>query len=296
MANLALEETISSLPSALRNDRFRVLQRGVYDSEETDVYVNEENDFAFLCPRPAVDYVRYKPRVETLKLRDYKQTLEVVQRRFEKIERFFVDVRSVLEIGAGDGAFLAYVGSRTPGVALASQEVDENTRPDRDAIADLTQYGSFEEVRASRERFDRVCLFHVLEHVFEPETFLRAAAAVLTSQGRLVIEVPSLRDPLISLYDCEAYRRFYFQRQHPYVYSPASLGRLLSESGFEVECSIAHQRYGLENHLHWLAAGEPGGSKSLREILRSCEADYLTALERASYADSVIAVARPSPD
>jgi hypothetical protein len=109
-----------------------------------------------------------------------------------------------------------------------------------------------------------------------------------------VIEVPSLRDPLLSLYDCEAYRRFYFQRQHPYVYSARSLSRLLDHVGYSIEEAIDHQRYGLENHLHWLAASEPGGSELARSVLGACESDYLADLERSGQTDSVIVVVHPA--
>jgi SAM-dependent methyltransferase len=290
---VSLEKTIEDLPSCLRESRFRLLQHGVYDSPETDVYIDEEGDFAFLCPRPEVDYVRYKPRVATLELAGYKKSLAVVQRRFEKIRGCFRGARNVLEIGAGDASFLAHVGSQCPDVALASQEIDQNTRAARDAVPGLTQHASFDEVRASGERYDLVCMFHVLEHVFAPGEFLADATACLAPGGRLVIEVPSLSDPLLSLYGCEAYRRFYFQRQHPYVYSAGSLTRLLTQLGFEVEQAIDHQRYGLENHLHWLYAGKPGGSELLRGIFGGCEDGYLRALERAGHADSFIGVARP---
>jgi 2-polyprenyl-3-methyl-5-hydroxy-6-metoxy-1,4-benzoquinol methylase len=289
---MSFEETMEGVPSPLRESRFRLLQRGVYDSQETNVYINEEGDFAFLSPRPEVEYVRYKPRVSTLDLVDYKKSLAGVQRRFEKVRDCFRGVRNVLEIGAGDGSFLAHVGTQCPDVALASQEIDQNTRAARDAIRGLTQYESFDDIRASGEHYDLVCMFHVLEHVLVPGRFLADAAECLAPAGRLVIEVPSLRDPLLSLYRCEAYRSFYFQRQHPYVYSANSLSRLLMHFGFEVEHAIDHQRYGLENHLHWLSEGRPGGSETLREIFRSCGADYLRALESAGHADSFIAVAR----
>jgi SAM-dependent methyltransferase len=214
-----------------------------------------------------------------------------VQRRYEKIAACFEGVGSVLEVGAADGSFLAHVASQRPGLALASFEVDQNTRPARDALPGLRQYESFEAVQRAGERYELVCLFHVLEHVFDPGRFLADCAGCLAAGGRLIIEVPSLDDPLLSLYECEAYRRFYFQRQHPYVYSAASMTRLLKHLGFELERGIPHQRYGLENHLGWLSSGKPGGSAPLRELLSSCEAEYARCLEQAARTDSFIAVA-----
>jgi SAM-dependent methyltransferase len=292
---MSLEETIQRLPSPFREGRFHLLRSGVHDSAETEVYLNEEEDFAFLHPRPEVDYVRYKPRVATLGLAEYKKSLAVVQRRFEKVRAGFRNARSALEVGASDASFLAHLATQCPDIRLASQEVDQNTRPARDTLAGLVQYANLEEVRRSGERFDVICMFHVLEHIFEPGPFLSNCAACLEPGGRLIIEVPSLDDPLLTLYDCEAYQRFYFQRQHPYVYSAGSMKRLLQHEGFEVERAIHHQRYGLENHLHWLSAGKPGGSARLREILADCESAYTTCLEGQGRADAFIALARAAP-
>jgi hypothetical protein len=287
-------ESIKGLPPPFREQAYRLLQKGVYDSPETDVYVNQAADFAFLHPRPQYDYVYYKSRVLTLNLEKYKKTLPVVQRRYEKIAACFESVGGVLEVGAADGSFLAHVATRCSGLTLASLEVDENTRPGRDALPGLRQYESFDAVRRAGERYEIVCLFHVLEHVFEPGEFLADCVACLAPGGRLIVEVPSLDDPLLSLYDCEAYRRFYFQRQHPYVYSARSMTRLLERLGFEVERPIHHQRYGLENHLGWLSSGKPGGSERLREVLSTCENEYMRCLEQTGRTDSFIAVARPA--
>ncbi len=286
--------SIEGLPASFREDGYRLLQRGIYDSPDTDAYVNEAGDFAFLYPRPEYDYVYYKSRVVTLNLANYKKVLPVVERRYEKIAACLEGVGSVLEVGAADGSFLAHVASQRPGIALASLEVDENTRPARDALPGLRQYESFEAARGAAERYEIVCLFHVLEHIFDPGVFLADCVACLAPGGRLIVEVPSLDDPLLSLYDCEAYRRFYFQRQHPYVYSAGSLTRLLEHLGFEVERGIHHQRYGLENHLGWLSTGKPGGSALLREVFSTCEAEYTRCLEQAGRTDSFIAVARPA--
>jgi SAM-dependent methyltransferase len=293
---MSLEETIRGLPSPFCERRFHLLRRGVYDSADTEVYLNEdEQDFAFLHPRPEVDYVRYKPRVATLELSEYKKSLAVVQRRFEKVREAFRGARSVLEIGAGDASFLAHVATQCPNINLASQEIDQNTRPARDAVAGLVQYTNLEDVHRSGECFDVICMFHVLEHIFDPGHFLTHCVACLAPGGRLIIEVPSLDDPLLTLYDCEAYQRFYFQLQHPYVYSAGSLTRLLAHQGLEVERAIDHQRYGLENHLHWLSTGRPGGAEQLRQIFADCEAEYIACLERQGRADSFIALVRTAP-
>ena len=108
----------------------------------------------------------------------------------------------------------------------------------------------------------------------------------------MIIEVPCLKDPLLSLYDCPAYQQFYYQTQHPFVYSAPSLARLLGHAVLEIVEEIAFQRYGIENHLHWLSRGEPGGDASLREIFSGLDDDYRNAVELTGDTDTVIMVAK----
>ena len=162
----------------------------------------------------------------------------------------------------------------------------------RNELSWLTQYEDFS--AASGQRFDVVCLFHVLEHVIEPEPFLERCTALVAPGGRLVIEVPSLDDPLLSLYGLAAYQDFFYQPQHPYYYSAMSLGRLLETLGCTVEYLSAHQRYGLENHLNWLQTGRPGGNQTYRRVFASADANYRKSLEDSGHSDAVIAVSQCS--
>ena len=71
---------------------------------------------------------------------------------------------------------------------------------------------------------------------------------------------------------------------------------MLQAGGFSLDQSIDYQRYGLENHLQWLSAGEPGGSLALRKIFAGSEAGYVRDLERAGHVDSFIAVVQASTE
>lgn len=289
---MTLPQTIEHLPAPFNRESFTCLQQAIYDSTENDVYINSEGDFACLVPLPKVDYVSYVPRVQALGLSQYKRTMSVIRRRIEKIQHCFSGAASILEIGAGDGAFLGHVSEVFPSLHLAAFEIDQNTKAARKTLAGLREYSAFQEIRKARETFDLICLFHVLEHIVDPREFLTNCLACLTPQGRMIIEVPSLDDPLLTLYDSTAYRKFYFQRQHPYVYSSRSLRRLLVEENIHPEQLIPHQRYGLENHLNWLTKDKPGGNEQFRKIFTDCEANYMTALEKSGFTDAVIVIAK----
>jgi SAM-dependent methyltransferase len=167
-------------------------------------------------------------------------------------------------------------------------EPDSRTKPQRDQLSWLTQ---FQDIAAiGDQRFDVVCIFHVLEHILDPLPFLQRCISLLHKGGRLIIEVPSLDDPLVSLYDLPTYKDFFFQKQHPYYYSAPSLGRMIDALGSRVEALISHQRYGLENHLNWLRNNAPGGDAGFRQVFTGADASYRKSLEDSGHADAVIAI------
>jgi hypothetical protein len=282
----------SHLPKPLDGDNYKLLRRGISDDPIINVYTNDNGDFAFLHPMQAVDYAAYIPRVHSLGLQAYKKTLDGLERRLKKISPVLSSVNSILEIGAADAAFLAMVHEQFPGLDCYSVEPDQNTRAARDAMPWLKQASNISEVIGAGTNTDIVAMFHVFEHLEETQEFLANVKRVLTPNGFMLIEVPSLTDPLLSLYASPAYQSFYFQRQHPFVFSPPSLERVLAANGFAVERFIPHQRYGMENHLQWLTSASPGGNQHFLELFSNIDEGYRLSLEQAGTTDSIIALAK----
>ncbi len=288
-----VQPDLDRLPPPFRDERFRRLRHGVHDDPEIDVHINEAGDFAFLDPLPTTDYVSYTPRARKLGLEDYRRQLGVYSLRYANVAAPFEAAASVLEVVSGDGGFLAFVHDLRPQALLACVEPDQASRARRDALPWLVQYGDAAEIGG--QRFDLICMFHVLEHILDPLPFLARWAALLGPGGRLIIEVPSLDDPLRGLYAVPAYEDFLFQRQHPYCYAASSLRRLLEGAGYGVGSMIHHQRYGLENHLTWMRHGVPGGDPALRGVLADADGAYRASLEGSGHADTVIAVVESGP-
>ena len=282
---------LQSLPAPFNQESFHILRKGIYEHPEIDVYVTQAEDFTCLHPQPPFNYTQYSPRFQRLNLDEYRKRNQVIEKRYEKIRSYFSGPLSVLEIGSFDGAFLRLARERNDKLTLASLEVDTNTQAAREQPEWLEQHASFEELHARNLRFDVVCFFHVLEHIADPAVFLSSCAKALKPKGRIIFEVPSLDDPLRTLYRIEEYEDFYFQVQHPYVYSAKSLCRLLEQNGFHVLSCFGHQRYGLENHLTWLAQRRPGGDETLRAMFSPIDGIYRERLESNGHADAVIVIA-----
>lgn len=276
------------LVEPLGRDSFSLLRSGVQDDPAIDVYINEQRDFAVLDPMPVMDYASYERRFEKLGLKTYARSLSGPKGRLEKIRHLIPEDGRALEIGAADGAFLKLAKDALPNCALSAVEPDQQTKTARDDLPWLVQYETVGHAIEQGATFDLVMLFHVFEHVLDPAAFLTEVQQILAPDGSLLIEVPSLHDPLLTLYESAAYQAFYFQRQHPYVYSAPSLERVLKNGGFTTRRVVPYQRYGLENHLQWLAKGSPGGNERYRDLFAGSDASYRAALEAAGTTDTVI--------
>jgi 2-polyprenyl-3-methyl-5-hydroxy-6-metoxy-1,4-benzoquinol methylase len=118
---------------------------------------------------------------------DPRRRAAVVESEFAFMDALFDTPGTLLDIGAGDGAFIAHAAScgwDCVGVDPAASPSEAMTaatgrvRLIRGVLDDLP----------SGQRFDAVTLWDVIEHADDPEALLEAAAARLAPDGVLVIE------------------------------------------------------------------------------------------------------------
>jgi len=204
------------------------------------------------------------------------------QRRFEMLKTSLAD-RRVLDFGCGAGGFVHKAQALAAGIAGVEPE-----RRVRDYWGDsLTLYGNLAD---AGDGYDLITAFHVLEHLPDPRTMLRELAARLKDGGRLVIEVPSSEDVLLTLYDNDAFQRFTYWSQHLYLFNAETLRRLSTQADLRVLSIQQFQRYPLSNHLYWLSRGRPGGHKhwSFLDTPALTEA-YAASLAAVGKCDTLIA-------
>lgn len=116
-----------------------------------------------------------------------------------------------------------------------------------------------EEVSIKEGPFDLITCLQVLEHIDDPASFLKAIAKNLKSDGYLYLELPNIDDILLSYYEVEGYRGFYFREPHVSYFSIKTLKILLDKAGFKGEVKTI-QRYNILNHINWLLSGKPQDS------------------------------------
>lgn len=245
--------------SVFNNFSFYKLQDGVYGDDSLSVMISEDGSFAYLDPIPVMNYQNYITRNEKLGLQKQKNNEKIAENRFNKIKHLFKNSRNVCEIGAGSGFFLEYIANQMPSIELYSIEQDQNTLESRSRfVKHSNNFLSIDQVVDKNISFDLILMHHVLEHIIEPDTFLVQIKALMHKNSILVIEVPSLSDPLLTLYKNFEYKKFFYQVQHPYYYSMNSLEMLAESHSFTIMEKIHYQRYGLDNHMHWNMFNKPG--------------------------------------
>lgn len=204
------------------------------------------------------------------------------QRRFEMLKTALVN-RKVLDFGCGAAGFL--LKAQTIAAEVAGVE------PERrmggcwgDAIT------IHECLDNAGSGYDLITAFHVIEHLPDPCPTLSELASRLKNGGRLVIEVPSSEDALLTLYDSDAFQRFTYWSQHLFLFNAETLRRLAVQAGLRVVSIKQFQRYSISNHLYWLSDGRPGGHQhwSFLDTPTLTEA-YAASLAAVGKCDTLIA-------
>lgn len=131
------------------------------------------------------------------------------------------------------------------------------------------------------EGYDLITAFHVLEHLPDPREILKQLGGLLKPDGRMVVEVPSANDALLTLYNCEAFQRFTYWSQHLYLFTASTLTTLIKQEGLKVISVQHYQRYPLSNHLYWLSQDKPGGHMQW-SFLDTAEVNHAYAQSLAS--------------
>lgn len=140
---------------------------------------------------------------------------------------------SVLDIGCGNGGFLAALGScgqfRLFGTELAGASAQRAARRPEISL----QIGTLLHDSFPAESFDLVTLFHVFEHLPEPQETLTIVHRILKPGGRLVMSFPN-----VSSTQARIFRAAWLHLdppRHLFLMPPQAFAKAAESLGFRVE-------------------------------------------------------------
>ena len=212
------------------------------------------------------------------------------EKQFLRRLPFFKDLlmpgKRVLEIGCSSGFMLLplkekgyYVVGVEPSKGFTGF-LKERGIPAYESLAKISRM-------QKKTAFDLVLHFFVLEHVRDPVVFLKDALECVVKGGHMVFEVPNRNDPLLTIYNIEAFHKFYWSVAHNYYFNRPSLEYLVKQvaENFEI---INEQRYDLSNHITWALTGKPGGQgKYSAYFTPELEAEYRQSMVKTGYCDTL---------
>ena len=203
-------------------------------------------------------------------------------RRFEMLKPLLTN-KKILDFGCGAGGFLNKAQELAGNVA----GIELERRVCEYWEGKITIYPDFE---SARGKYDLITSFHVVEHLPDPRGILKTLANMLAEDGRMVIEVPSSEDALLTLYDSAAFQRFTYWSQHLFLFNAETLLKLAEQAGLRIVTIQQHQRYTLANHLYWLSQGKPGGHQKWSFLdNQELKTAYASSLAAMGKCDTLIA-------
>lgn len=187
------------------------------------------------CPTPSnlseyyqsEDYISHTDHRRTLFEKLYQGVKKLnLKRKVKLLKRFSASPGTILDFGAGTGDFL--LAAQNAGWTSMGVEPEAGARS-RGQAKGAQVWDSLDGVPP--QKFEVITLWHVLEHLPEPEDTIKALRDRLASNGHLIVAVPNYRS-----YDAKWYGPFwaaYDTPRHLWHFTRPAMKRLIKDLGFE---------------------------------------------------------------
>ncbi len=208
------------------------------------------------------------------------------KRRFNQFTKYLLN-KSILDFGCEFGGFLKFVknAKKKFGVELNKNCISYLKKNSKNIVVTNN-------IKNINEKFDVITLFHVLEHLPNQVETLIELKNKLKKTGKIILEVPSANDILLSIKELNSFKNFTFWHEHLILHTIQSLKKILSKAGFKRIEIIEYQRYDLSNHLGWFLKNKPGGHNYFKNLIdKKSKLNYENYLVKNHKTDTLIAIA-----
>lgn len=196
--------------------------------------------FKITHPRPALNeigayyksdkYVSHSNKSFGLMSMLYKQVRKIALNGKYKLLKEKINGKSILDIGCGTGAFIAFMQDK--GFDVTGVEPDEDARRNAEQLFRVKPKEESFLQYAEAESFDLITMWHVLEHVYDLNERISTIHRILKNDGLLCVAVPNPE-----CYDAELYKEFWAAwdvPRHLWHFRPKDIKSLFSNYSFEM--------------------------------------------------------------
>ena len=158
------------------------------------------------------------------------RTITLRQKRSLVQQTTRLNTGTLLDIGAGTGAFAAFM--KKSGWRVTGLEPDAEARRKATEVNNISLLPSDQLFELPSDGFDCITMWHVLEHVHNLDGYLQSLHRILKTNGRLMIAVPNYTS-----FDAKHYQSdwaAYDVPRHLYHFSPQSMKTLLARHQFRL--------------------------------------------------------------
>lgn len=265
---------------------------GKYTKDKVKIYRCHECNV--IWHDPVLDIDQYYESTE------YRESLEgtTLEKDFyrfhdkENIDKFmytgtdmFRD-RKVADIGCGCGSFLDFIsGAVSDIIAIEPSEVYRK-------ILTNKGYNTYAYATEAKKKWnnslDIVTSFDVIEHVENPENFMKDIHDLLKDGGIGIVgtptETPVMRAFLGEIYD----RELLFSTQHLWILGEKNLSILAKNAGFSNIKIKYFQRYGINNFIGWIKEKKPKCDVSNEMLTNTLNQVWKSELEEKGLSDYIV--------
>ena len=174
------------------------------------------------------DYVSHKKAKTSLEDHIYFLVQQIMHRFKKGVVKRHSSDKKLLDYGAGTGNFARFMSDN----AYKVYAVESNSRALIIAAnKGLTVFSDLKEV-SFKVRFNVISLWHVLEHISDPENTLLDLRSRLEKNGKLFVAVPNFKS-----YDSQYYKAFWAALdvpRHLWHFTTPGVQMLMDQSGFKM--------------------------------------------------------------
>ena len=278
----------------IKNKNLSIFYHRTRDDKHHKSFIDKTANIIFLEKTKSDIYYKNKKKNDQQDINKHFKKFKNVplDDSLRRINQFknFIKNKIILDFGCGAGDFLfksQNIFRKGIGIELDSNRIKYSDNKKVNFLRNIKG------IKNTNFKFDSIFLFHVLEHLINPDQILRQLRSKLKKNGHLIIEVPHANDLLLKKLKIKSFINFTLWSEHLILHTKRSLKCFLEKAGFKKNKIFFYQRYNLNNHVGWLLYDKPGGHIFFKKMFNKKEINqYNNILIKNEDTDSIYSISK----